>query len=378
MNFNDIMKIMVDKNATDLFFIVGGAPICKVGGDMIPVSSTKLTPDMTRNIAMSFMDDQQQAEFKEKREIDIAYSVASVGRVRINIFHQRGSIGLVLRHIKSKILTLDELNMPAKLKQLTEYARGLILVTGATGSGKSTTLAAMINYINSTRPGHIVTIEDPMEFLHYHKKCIISQREIGMDTPSYKVALKSALRQTPNVLLIGEIRDAETMKAALTFADTGHLVFSTLHSINANQTMERVMNLFPIDNHPMIRQELSTNLRAIISQRLVPRKDHSGMVAAVEVLVNTPRISDLIHGGDIDGIKSAIAASTQEGLQTFDQHLYCLYTEGVIDLNDALTAADSANDLKLRIKMKNVESGVKEGPDLMTEQISLANDTENK
>jgi len=378
VNFNDIMNIMVEKNATDLFFIVGSAPVCKVGSDIIPVSSTKLTPDMTRNIAMSFMDDQQQAEFKEKREIDIAYSVASVGRVRINIFHQRGSIGLVLRHIKSKILTLDELNMPAKLKQLTEYARGLILVTGATGSGKSTTLAAMINYINSTRPGHIVTIEDPMEFLHYHKKCIISQREIGMDTPSYKVALKSALRQTPNVLLIGEIRDAETMKAALTFADTGHLVFSTLHSINANQTMERVMNLFPIDNHPMIRQELSTNLRAIISQRLVPRKDHSGMVAAVEVLVNTPRISDLIHGGDIDGIKSAIAASTQEGLQTFDQHLYCLYTEGVIDLNDALTAADSANDLKLRIKMKNVESGVKEGPDLMTEQISLANDTENK
>ena len=375
MNFNDIMKIMVDKNATDLFFIVGGAPICKVGGDMIHVSSTKLTPDMTRNIAMSFMDDQQQAEFKEKREIDIAYSVASVGRVRINIFHQRGSIGLVLRHIKSKILTLDELNMPAKLKQLTEYARGLILVTGATGSGKSTTLAAMIDYINSTRPGHIVTIEDPMEFLHYHKKCIISQREIGMDTSSYKVALKSALRQTPNVLLIGEIRDAETMKAALTFADTGHLVFSTLHSINANQTMERVMNLFPIDNHPMIRQELSTNLRAIISQRLVQRKDHSGMVAAVEVLVNTPRISDLIHGGDIDGIKSAIAASTQEGLQTFDQHLYRLYTEGVIDLNDALTAADSANDLKLRIKMKNVESGIKEGPELMTEQITIASDT---
>ena len=375
MNFNDIMKIMVDKNATDLFFIVGGAPICKVGGDMIHISSTKLTPDMTRNIAMSFMDDQQQAEFKEKREIDIAYSVASVGRVRINIFHQRGSIGLVLRHIKSKILTLDELNMPAKLKQLTEYARGLILVTGATGSGKSTTLAAMIDYINSTRPGHIVTIEDPMEFLHYHKKCIISQREIGMDTQSYKVALKSALRQTPNVLLIGEIRDAETMKAALTFADTGHLVFSTLHSINANQTMERVMNLFPIDNHPMIRQELSTNLRAIISQRLVQRKDHSGMVAAVEVLVNTPRISDLIHGGDIDGIKSAIAASTQEGLQTFDQHLYRLYTEGVIDLNDALTAADSANDLKLRIKMKNVESGIKEGPELMTEQITIASDT---
>jgi len=371
------MNIMVEKNATDLFFIVGSAPVCKVGSDIIPVSSTKLTPDMTRNIAMSFMDDQQEAEFKEEREIDIAYSVASVGRVRINIFHQRGSIGLVLRHIKSKILTLDELNMPAKLKQLTEYARGLILVTGATGSGKSTTLAAMIDYINSTRPGHIVTIEDPMEFLHYHKKCIITQREVGMDTSSYQRALKSALRQTPNVLLIGEIRDAETMKAALTFAETGHLVFSTLHSVNANQTLERVMNFFPVDNHPMIRQELSLNLRSIISQRLVQKKDNIGMIAAVEILINTPRISDLIHNGDIDGIKSTIAASTQEGLQTFDQHLFNLYQEGLISLDDALASADSANDLKLRIKLKNVEDGVIDGPQTMKETITLIDDSES-
>ncbi|MFH1853372.1 MAG: PilT/PilU family type 4a pilus ATPase [Candidatus Neomarinimicrobiota bacterium] len=373
MNFSDLLKMMVDKDATDLYITVGSPPMYRIGKEIYPISSTKLTPALTEKIALSFLDEKQAREFHEQREIDIAYSVPGVGRVRINVYRQRGSVGLVLRHIKSEIRTLKELRMPPIIEKLCDTPRGLILVTGATGSGKSTTLAAMIDHINSHHTGHIVTIEDPMEFLHYHKKCIVTQREVGMDTDSYQRALRSALRQTPDVLLIGEIRDQETMKAALTFAETGHLVFSTLHSVNSNQTLERVMNFFPTDNHPMIRQHLSLNLKSILSQRLVQRADGKGMVAAMEVLINTSRISDLIHKGEIDTIKTTIAASRQSGLQTFDQHLFDLYQEGVIKLEDALTAADSANDLKLRIKMEGAEEKVT-NRSVMTEAISFRED----
>ncbi len=364
---------MVDKDATDLYITVGSPPMYRIGHSIYPISSTKLSPDVTEKIALSFLDEQQTKEFQEQREIDIAYSVPGVGRVRINIYRQRGSIGLVLRHIKSEIRTLKELELPSIIEKLCETNRGLILVTGATGSGKSTTLAAMVDFINSKQSGHIVTIEDPMEFLHYHKKCIVTQREVGMDTDSYQRALKSALRQTPDVLLIGEIRDSETMKAALTFAETGHLVFSTLHSVNSNQTLERIMNFFPVDNHPMIRQHLSLNLKSIISQRLVDRASAKGMIAAMEILINTARISDLIHKGDIEGIKSTIAASRQSGLQTFDQHLFDLYQAGTIKLEDALANADSANDLKLRIKMDGAEEKASKSTS-MSDAISFKDD----
>ncbi|MFQ6613913.1 MAG: PilT/PilU family type 4a pilus ATPase [Fidelibacterota bacterium] len=372
MNFSDLMKLMVEKDATDLYISVGNPPMYRIGHEIYPVSSTKLNPAMTEKIAYSFLDEKQAREFQEHHEIDIAYSVPGVGRVRINIFRQRGSVGLVLRHIKSEIRTLEELGMPPALTKICDTPRGLVLVTGSTGSGKSTTLAAMIDHINSTRSGHIVTIEDPMEFLHYHKKCIVTQREVGMDTESYAVALKSALRQTPDVLLIGEIRDQETMKAALTFAETGHLVFSTLHSVNASQTLERIMNFFPVDNHPMIRQHLSLNLRAIISQRLITKMDGTGMVAALEILVNTSRISDLMYKGLIDEVKSTIAASRESGMQTFDQHLFDLYKQGVISMEDALTAADSANDLKLHMKMEG--AGVEASRDAMSESITFRDD----
>jgi len=372
MNFSDLMKLMVEKDATDLYISVGNPPMYRIGKEIYPVSSTKLNPSMTEKIAYSFLDDKQAKEFQEHHEIDIAYSVPGVGRVRINIFRQRGSVGLVLRHIKSEIRTLDDLQMPPIISKICESPRGLVLVTGATGSGKSTTLAAMIDHINTTRTGHIVTIEDPMEFLHYHKKCIVTQREVGMDTESYAIALKSALRQTPDVLLIGEIRDRETMKAALTFAETGHLVFSTLHSVNASQTLERIMNFFPVDNHPMIRQQLSLNLRSIVSQRLVTRQDGSGMIAALEILLSTSRISDLMYKGLIDEVKSAIAAGRESGMQTFDQHLYDLYKKGTISMENALATADSANDLKLHMKMEG--ASVEADREVMGESITFRAD----
>jgi len=343
----------------------------RIEGGVYAMSPTKLTPEMTKAIAYQFLSDDQQKKFEKENEIDLAYSISGVGRLRLNIYRQRGSVGIVIRHIKSKIRTLDQLGMPPILKKLALEKRGLVLVTGATGSGKSTTLAAMIDEQNANRTCHIVTVEDPLEFLHYHKKSIVTQREVGMDTKSYQRALKSALRQAPDVLLIGEIRDRETMSSALKFAETGHLVLSTLHSVNTNQTMERVMNFFPTEQHKMVQLQLSQNLRGIVSQRLVERKNEDGRVAALEVMLNTPRISDLIYKGELDKIKETIAASTQEGLQTFDQSLFDLYREGTIDYDEALRNADSANDLKLRIKM---EAGGKEkkGEHDSEETIELA------
>ena len=353
MNLNELIKTMVQKDASDLYITVGAPPMYRIEGDVYAMSPTKLTPEMTKAIANQFLSDEQKEKFEKENEIDLAYSISGVGRLRLNIFRQRGSIGIVIRHIKSKIQTLDQLGMPEVLKQLALQKRGLILVTGATGSGKSTTLAAMIDEQNSNRTCHIVTVEDPLEFLHYHRKSIVTQREVGMDTKSYQRALKSALRQAPDVLLIGEIRDQETMSSALKFAETGHLVLSTLHSVNTNQTMERVMNFFPPEQQKMIQLQLSQNLRGIISQRLVDRHNENGRVAALEIMLNTPRISDLIYKGEFEKIKETIAASNQEGLQTFDQSLFDLYQQGSIGYEEALRNADSSNDLKLRIKMES-------------------------
>jgi len=358
MNLQDLIKMMVQKDASDLFIAVGAPPMYRINGGVYAMTPNKLTPEMTQAIAYQFMNEEQQEIFEQENEIDLAYSVKGVGRLRLNIYRQRGSIGVVMRHIKSKIRNLDQLGMPEVLKKIALEERGLVLVTGSTGSGKSTTLAAMVDERNQNLTGHIVTIEDPMEFLHYHKKSIVTQREVGMDTKSYQRALKSALRQAPDVILIGEIRDKETMEAALNFAETGHLVFSTLHAVNTHQTMERIMNFFNPEQHKMIELLLAQNLRGIISQRLIDRKDKDGRVAALEIMLNTPRISDLIYKGELDQIKEAIAASNQEGLQTFDQSIFDLYQRGMISYENALKMADSANDLRLKIKVESANDGV--------------------
>lgn len=350
INLSNLFIKMKDLDASDLFITVGSPVKMSAKGKMVEITNEKLKPADTEQIAYSFMNDNQKKLFQDRKELDVAHSIHGLGRFRLNIYRQRGTIGLVIRRIKLEIMPLEELNMPSVLKDLAMEQRGLILVTGATGSGKSTTLAAIIDYINKNREGHIVTIEDPLEFMHMNQKCIVTQREIGMDSLSYQNALKSALRQAPNVLLIGEIRDRETMEAALTFAETGHLVLSTLHSNNANQTIERVINFFPGELHPMIYLQLSLNLKGVICQRLIPKKDNKGRAAILEIMLLSPRIADMIHKGDTTGLKPVIAAGFHEGMQTFDQNLFKLYKEGVVDYETAIRAADSGNDLKLRIR----------------------------
>ncbi len=350
INLSNMFIKMKELDASDLFISVGAPVQMSVKGKMVIITKEKLTPDDTKRIANTFMDDGQKKIFEEEKELSLAHSIHGLGRFRLSIYNQRGTIGIVIRRIKLEILSLDDLGMPEVLKKLSMESRGLVLVTGATGSGKSTTLAAMIDYRNSNKDGHIVTIEDPLEFIHRHKKSIVTQREIGMDTMSYENALKSALRQAPDVILIGEIRDRETMEAAITFSETGHLVLSTLHSNNANQTLERIINFFPGELHPMIHLQLSLNLKGVICQRLIPKKDGQGRASILEIMLSSPRVADMIHKGDTAGLKPVIAAGFHEGMQTFDQNLYRLYKEGIIDYETAIRAADSTNDLKLRIR----------------------------
>jgi len=364
MIIDDLLKELVNQDGSDLFLIVGAPPSITAKGKLIPLGEEKLTPDKIKRLAVSIMSDKQKVTFVKNKELNLSYSIHGLGRFRVNIYNQRGTIGLVTRRIKLDILTIDDLGLPDILKDMAMEKRGLVLVTGATGSGKSTTLAAMIDYRNTNSDGHIVTIEDPLEFIHPHKKSIVTQREVGMDTLSFENALKSALRQAPDVMLIGEIRDRETMEAAISFAETGHLVFSTLHSNNANQTLERILNFFPSEMHSMIHLQLSLNLKGVICQRLLPTVDGKGRVAILEIMISTPRIADLIHKGDTTGLKSVIAAGTHEGMQTFDQHLYRLYKESKVTFETAMKAADSANDLKLRIKMESAE-------EIKTDGISL-------
>jgi twitching motility protein PilU len=314
-----------------------------------------LQPADTEQLSNSIMSDRQQKEFQEENEQNLALYYPSLGRFRVNVFRQRGCTGLVIRQIKTNILSCDDLQLPQILKDISMTKRGLVLVVGATGSGKSTTLAAMIDHRNTLTAGHIVTVEDPIEFVHTHKKSIVTQREIGMDTLDYQTALKNALRQAPDVILVGEIRDTETMEAAITFAETGHLCIATLHSNNANQAMERIMNFFPPERHQQIYLQLSLNLRAIVSQRLVKTVD-GGRVAAIEVLLDSPRVKDLIHKAQIAELKEAMEKSTNFGMQTFDQALYELYKGGRISLEEALKNADSQNNLRLKVKLN--EEGI--------------------
>ena len=349
MDIRSLLEEMSRQGASDLYLTADSPPVLRVEGVASPLPLPRLTPTDVEGLANSLMTERQKATFEEKMEMNLAVASDHLGRFRINVFRQRGAVAVVIRQIKTQIPTVDELGLPQILKSIIMSRRGLVLVTGATGSGKSTTQAAMIDYRNENEAGHIITIEDPIEFVHPHRRSIVNQREVGFDTVSFGEALRNTLRQAPDVILIGEVRDLETMEAAITFAETGHLCLATLHSNNANQAIERIMNFFPESRHPEIFLQLSLNLRAIISQRLIQGVNHK-RVAAMEVLVDTPRVKDLIKKGQIDVIKEAMEQSTLEGGQTFDQALFDLYEAGLITSEQALANADSANNLRLRIK----------------------------
>jgi twitching motility protein PilU len=349
MDIQPYLKLMVEKNASDLFLTVNSPVKLKLEGQATSVGKTVMTDELCKSAAYGIMNDYQIKQFEENMEVDFAIALEDgSARFRVNVFHQRGDIGMVLRLIPSKIPTVEELGLPEILNEVIMSKRGLILMVGATGSGKSTSLAAMINYRNANTAGHILTIEDPVEFSHPHQKSIINQREVGVDTLTYARALKSSLREAPDVILIGEIRDRETMEAAMELSNTGHLAISTLHANNANQAMERVINMFEISEHKQLFMDLSLNIRAVISQRLVLGIDGK-RCPAIEIMVNTPHIQELILKGDLDEIKVAMAESGQKGMQTFDLALFNLYKEGRIELEEALNNADSRTNLEAKI-----------------------------
>ena len=348
MDITPYLKLMLEKQASDIFLTANSPVKIKIEGQAAPVGKTVLSGELTKNAAYAIMNERQQARFEEHMECDFAISLKDEGRFRVNVFRQRGQVGLVLRLIPDQIPTTEALGMPSVLSELILLKRGLILMVGATGSGKSTTLAAMLNHRNASLSGHILTIEDPIEFNHPNLQSIVNQREIGVDTLSYANALKSALREAPDVILIGEIRDQETMQAAIELSNTGHLAISTLHANNANQAMERIINLFPQERHKQLFMDLSLNLRAVISPRLVLAVD-GHRCAAFEVLLSTPHIAELILKGDLDELKVAMSESGQKGMQTFDQALYQMYREERISLEEALSNADSRTNLEAKI-----------------------------
>jgi twitching motility protein PilU len=353
------LAVMVKYEASDLFFSAGAPVGIKIEGKTRYLGEEKLTAADSRQLAYSILNDKQLAEFEREMEMNLALALNGVGRFRVNVFRQRGSVAMVVRHIKDVIPSIEQLNLPQKLQELVMAPRGLVLVVGSTGSGKSTTLASMIDHRNSTRSGHILTIEDPIEFLHSHKKSIVDQREVGLDTQSYSAALMNAMREAPDVILIGEIRDRETMQHAIAYAETGHLCLSTLHANNANQTLDRIINFFPESAHHQLFVDLSLHLQSIISQRLVPSLDGK-RVPAVELLIQTPYISDLIQKGEIGELKEAMKEGAQHGMQTFDQSLFKLFKEEKISAEEALAHADSRNDLGLAIRL---HGGAKLSPD---------------
>ncbi len=360
MDIVPYLRLMVQKNASDLFFSTGAPPNLKTEGRTMPIGDTKMAPGQVKKLAYSIMKDEQIKEFEATMEGNLAISMSGLGRFRVNVFRQRGDAAMVIRYIKGNIPTPEELNLPPILKQLIMEPRGLILVVGSTGSGKSTTLASMIDYRNRNATGHILTIEDPVEFLHSHKKSVVDQREVGLDTASYEVALKNAMREAPDVILIGEIRDRDTMQHAIAYAETGHLCISTLHANNANQALDRIVNFFPDSAHHQLFMDLSLNLKAVISQRLVKSLDGK-RVPAVEIMLLTSLIAEMIQKGDVHSIKEAMEQGNQRGMQTFDQALYTLYKAGKIELEEALSHADSRNNLALRIRLD--ESADVDSPD---------------
>ncbi len=348
MNVQPLFNLMVEKKASDLFLTCYAPVKIKIDGKILPVNKLDLTPKMIRQAALELMSEEQLDEFTRELEIDFAISKPGLGRFRVNVFHQRGNIALVMRYIMHELPDLDDLDMPPILKELVMFRRGLILMVGASGNGKSTTLPAMVNYRNEKTSSHILTIEDPIEFLHPNKKSIVNQREVGIDTRSYAAALKSAMREAPDVILIGEIRDRETMQAAIDLAGTGHLAIATLHSNNAPETLDRIINIFPKDQHAQVHMDLAHYLRAIISQRLI-RGQSGDRVAAVEVMLNTPRIAELIQRGDIAEVKDGLRDTQEQGMQTFDQALLELFRSGRVSMEEALANADSRANLEAQI-----------------------------
>ncbi|MCC7487643.1 MAG: PilT/PilU family type 4a pilus ATPase [Burkholderiales bacterium] len=360
---HDLLRAMVAKKASDLFITSGFPPAIKLDGRMTPVANQPLTPQHTAELTRAMMNDRQAGEFEATKECNFAIAPAGIGRFRVNAFLQQGRIGMVMRTITTTIPKFEDLNLPPVLKDVVMTKRGLVIMVGGTGSGKSTSLAAMIGYRNENSYGHIITIEDPVEYTHDHKNCVITQREVGVDTESWHAALKNTLRQAPDVILIGEIRDRDTMDYAIAFAETGHLCMATLHANSANQALDRIINFFPEERRHQLLMDLSLNIRALVSQRLIPKKDSKGRVAAVEIMLNSPLIADLIFKGEVHEIKQIMAKSRELGMQTFDQHLFDLYEQGLISYEDALRNADSVNELRLMIKLQGKEAKEK---DVMT------------
>jgi twitching motility protein PilU len=351
IDFDKLLKVVVEQGASDLFITAGLPPSIKVNGKMMPMSKTPLTAEQSREMVHSTMTEAQVQEFESERECNFAIHSATAGRFRVSSFYQRNFAGMVLRRIETHIPSCDDLKLPEVVKQLAMTKRGLIIFVGATGTGKSTSLAAMIGHRNENSKGHIITIEDPIEFIHEHRGCMVTQREVGVDTPSFDVALKNTLRQAPDVIMIGEIRTRETMDYAVAFAETGHLCLATLHANNANQALDRIINFFPADRQQQVWMDLSLNLRGMVAQQLIPAVDGKSRHAAIKVLINTPLVSDTIRKGDVHVIKEIMSKSTEQGMQTFDQALYWLYSFVEITYESALASADSANDLRLMIKL---------------------------
>jgi twitching motility protein PilU len=350
---NDLLRLMVSRNGSDLFITSEFPPAIKVDGTMTKVSPQPLNASHTLALARAIMNDKQAAEFERTKECNFAISPPGVGRFRVSAFLQQGKVGMVMRVIPAVLPTLDGLGMPQILKQVVMSKRGLTILVGATGSGKSTTLAAMVDWRNGQSYGHIITIEDPVEFVHPHKNCVVTQREVGLDTDSWEAALKNALRQAPDVILMGEIRDRETMEHAIAFSETGHLCLATLHANSANQALDRVINFFPEERRTQLLMDLSLNLKAMVSQRLIPKQDGKGRIAAVEVMLNSPLISDLILKGEVSEIKEIMKKSRNSGMQTFDQALFDAFESNLINYEEALRNADSVNDLRLQIKLNS-------------------------
>ncbi len=350
---NDLLKLLISRGGSDLFITAEFPPALKVDGKIVKVSPQPLTATHTLTLARSVMNDKQAAEFESTKECNFAISPPGIGRFRVNAFIQQGKVGMVMRVIPTTLPTIDGLGVPKVLKDVAMSKRGLCIIVGATGSGKSTTLAAMIDWRNENSYGHIITVEDPVEFVHPHKNCVVTQREVGLDTDTWEAALKNTLRQAPDVILMGEIRDRETMEHAVAFAETGHLCMATLHANSANQALDRIINFFPEERRAQLLMDLSLNLKAMISQRLVPKQDLKGRQAVVEVMLNSPLISDLIFKGDVSEIKEIMKKSRNMGMQTFDQALFEAYENNIISYEDALRNADSVNDLRLTIKLQS-------------------------
>lgn len=349
----ELLRLMVSKGGSDLFITAQFPPAIKVDGSVTPVTDKPLTPDQSSTLVRAIMNDRQSKEFEATKECNFAINPPGIGRFRVNAFVQQGRVGAVLRTITTDIPDFDKIGLPSVLKDVVMSKRGLMILVGGTGSGKSTTLAAMLGYRNKNTKGHIITIEDPVEYVHPHLGCVITQREVGVDTDSWEAALKNTLRQAPDVILIGEIRDRETMEHAVAFAETGHLCLSTLHANSANQALDRIINMFPEERRPQLLLDLSLNIRALVSQRLLKKADGKGRVAAIEIMLNSPLISDLIHKGEMHEIKAIMGKSRELGMQTFDQALFDLYETGEITYEDALRQADSKNELRLKIKLES-------------------------